>query len=48
MDFDEIADMQCWDRDSIIIMLRAFISTRGLEEAMTEYAQAVADEENAV
>lgn len=46
MDFDEIADEQGWNADSMIILLRAFISERGLEEALSEYAQARADEEN--
>ncbi len=48
MDFDEIAEAQCWDRDSIINLLMAFISISGREEALAEYAQDVADEENAV
>jgi hypothetical protein len=46
MDFDEIADQQGWSADSEVITLRAFISKQGLDAALAEYAQEVADEEN--
>ena len=46
MDFDEIAEAQGWNTDSMLIICRAFISEDGAGERLAEYAQSVADEEN--
>jgi hypothetical protein len=46
MDFDEIADQQGWNLDSMISVLRGFISQDGASDRLNEYAQSVADEEN--
>jgi hypothetical protein len=45
--FDEIASEQGWDHDSRESLLRVFISNGGSgEDALAEYAQKIADEEN--
>lgn len=47
MDFDEIADAQGWSLTQMLIILRYFISEDGASERLSEFAQSVADEENA-
>jgi hypothetical protein len=46
LDFDEIAEEQGWDQDSLLSIMRGFISERGLSEALGERAREIADEEN--
>ena len=45
-DFDEIAEEQGWNTQSLLSIMRGFISERGLSEALGERAREIADEEN--
>lgn len=47
MDFDEIAEVQGWNADSCLAVVRAFISEAGQSEMLAEYARRVAETENA-
>ena len=46
-DFDEIADAQEWSRLTMLNVVRDFISSRGLGEALDDFAEAMAGAENA-
>lgn len=45
-DFEEIAEAQGWNTDSMLAVVRGFISERGLSEQLGERAAEVAAEEN--
>ena len=46
MDFDELAEAQGWNNDTLTGIMRGFISNNGLSEELAVYAQEIADEEN--
>jgi hypothetical protein len=46
MDFDEIVEAQGWNDQSIILILREFISKAGLQDALNAFAAEKAAEEN--
>jgi hypothetical protein len=46
MDFDELAYEQGWNDQTLIIIFRTFISNAGLQDALDQFAQEWADEEN--
>jgi hypothetical protein len=46
MDFDEIVEAQGWNAQSIIFILREFISKAGLQDALNTFAAERAAEEN--
>jgi hypothetical protein len=46
VDFDQIADEQDWDTDSMLHVMRGFIAECGNEMALAEYAERIAAQEN--
>lgn len=47
MDFDEIAAAQGWNADTIVLLLREYIANQHCDDALDDFAQQKAAEENA-
>lgn len=46
LDFDKIAERQGWNDQSLLFILREFISKAGLQDALNTFASEKADEES--
>lgn len=46
MDYEEIAEAQGWDEDSLLGLMAGFIDKRGLRDEFSGWCEAAAAEEN--